>query len=165
MNHIDKFFKPINTGAATINPSAAEKSAAKRRKFNVDWTELFLFTEVKEKAQCLLCTFTASEVHASKIKRHFESVHGDVNRNYPEGSEKRKAYVASLQNQMLSQQQAIRQVVNSSDAIMLAGLRVCWRIARQKKSFSDAPMVKECIVDVVKILSQGTYQTDAHICI
>jgi len=132
-------------------------STVKRRKFNDEWTELYFFVENKGKPYCLLCSATVSELHAGKLKRHFESQHKNIASKYPESSDSRLAYVKKLQAELHSQRLSIKQVLNESETIVMAGLQICWRLARSKKPFTESEIVKECMVDAVRILSSGLF--------
>lgn len=152
---MDKFL--IKTSlATTVEASNSKEQAEKRRKFNSDWTDAYFFVELKGKPQCLICAATVSEFHASKITRHYESQHADVAKKYPIGSEQRGTFIKQLKSQSEMQKASIRQVLKEGDAVSLASLKVCWRLARSKRAFTVAPNVKECIVDAVSILSAGT---------
>ena len=159
---MDKFVIKVNKNSATddesdhIESCAEKQPAPKRRKFNPDWTNsyFFILDNDSDSPRCLICSQSVSELHVGKIQRHFETRHGNIAHNYPAESEKRRIYLSSLQRDLVNQKKAVKCFLGEQDTIVLAGLKICWRLLRCMKPFTDIEIVKDCMIDAAEVLTK-----------
>lgn len=72
---------------------------AKKKKtyyFNKEWETEFLFTNVKDKAVCLICGANIVVAKRHNAEGHFATTHKIVNGHYPAGTSLRKEKVSEL---------------------------------------------------------------------
>jgi hypothetical protein len=134
-------------------------SANKQRKvdfenrlFQDSWTEnyLFVLSPSGNKPVCLLCNESIAVVKQSNIKRHFEKKHATFNEQFPIASQIRKDKVTSLKSNVARSQLVLVRSMTKQEKAMEASLRVTWLIAKKKKPFTDAELVKDCVLAVVE---------------
>jgi len=160
---MDKFVVRNNPTAPELFVSAASSSGSTsvgnaKRKFNSSWLHDYFVIETRDnKPNCLLCSFTISQSHVFNVKRHFDGNHSDIAAKYPIGSEERKSYIAQLQKELEKQKHSIKQAMSETDIIALASLKVCWKLAINGKSFTDAELFKDILIDAIEIISTGTF--------
>ena len=72
-------------------------SASKKRKiedecriFDPGWTEKYFFTDVKDKAVCLICHATVAVFKEHYLKRHFQTNHANFEKSLSNQELKKK---------------------------------------------------------------------------
>ncbi|XP_064117888.1 general transcription factor II-I repeat domain-containing protein 2-like [Macrobrachium nipponense] len=72
---------------------------------------------------------------------------------YPLNSEKRKHELEKLKVDINIQRDDLRKFLSEDEMVQIATLKCAWIIARRKKCFSDAEMVKEVLISVAELLA------------
>ncbi|XP_033962133.1 borealin-2 isoform X2 [Pseudochaenichthys georgianus] len=83
------------------------------------------------------------------LKRHYNSNHGSFSASFPVGSEERRRKVQGLLASFERSQAAFSRFCTEQERATIASLRVAWTRARQKRPFTDAETVKECMLAVI----------------
>ncbi|XP_078542371.1 general transcription factor II-I repeat domain-containing protein 2B-like [Lissotriton helveticus] len=124
-----------------------------RRTFQEAWEEEYLFVECpKEKATCLLCKEKVNVLKRYNLERHYKTRHSEYTANFPLNSKLRSAKVASLKQALPSQQKIFHCQMKESEAVTEASFKICYLLAKHKKTFSDAELVKQYFLSAAKIL-------------
>uniref|UniRef100_H3AR21 SPIN-DOC-like zinc-finger domain-containing protein n=1 Tax=Latimeria chalumnae TaxID=7897 RepID=H3AR21_LATCH len=115
-------------------------------KFQEKWTDEFFFVlnEISMKPVCLICQQTGSAFKRSNLEWHHTTVHAGFSEKYPPGSNLRKNKIEQLVTSFKSQQKIIKKKE--------ASFEIAWILARHKKAFTDAEIVKECFLTSAEIL-------------
>ena len=101
-----------------------------------------------DKPVCLLCRNVVSVVKTADLQRHYTSLHGDFDKNYPAGSKVCEDKVTSVKRNLQGQQNTFQHFMNASDLVTEASLRVSWVLAKKsKKTFTDGETVKQCFLE------------------
>ena len=138
---------------------AGKKCTAKRkyedehRTFLAEWESLYFFAERNGKPFCLICQATLSHLKASNLQRHFSSIHGNIDREFPKGTELRRHKLVTLKSQAEKQLQCLKKFTKHSETVSLASYQLAWNIAQAKKPYNEGEFVKKCLSDAVEILS------------
>ncbi|QQP37666.1 General transcription factor II-I repeat domain-containing protein 2B, partial [Caligus rogercresseyi] len=136
-----------------------EKCKAKRkyedehRTFLEEWEDAYFFIERNGKPFCLICSSSLSHFKASNLQRHFRTVHANIDRDFPKGTELRTHKVSTLKSQVKRQAQVFPQFSKHAETVTLASYKVAWNIARHKKPYSEGDFVKQCLKDVIETLT------------
>jgi len=127
---------------------------AENRQFQEKWTEDFLFVpnESSTKALCLICTQTCAAFKRSNIERHFTKVHADFNDKYLPGTNLRKNKIEQLSSLLKGQQKLLQRSTTVSESLTEASFEIAWILAKHKKAFTDAEVVKECFLASAEIM-------------
>jgi len=148
---------------------AASKTLGKRkidtenRIFNTTWTDDYFFvlpTRPNARPVCLICTETVSVVKVANIKRHYDSKHADYDTNYPRKSALRTSRIAALTASYQSSTSMIVKTGTVQANATEASLRIVWVLAKHKKSYMDAEVVKECMVAASEVLYEDKKLVD-----
>ncbi len=133
--------------------SKKRKVDQENRQFKAEWTDNFCFIlpdHVNAKPTCLICMQTVAVYKAENMKRHFNTMHSaSFTSNYPANSDQRKQKIA---NMMASYKHSVSTMVKSASAqenATAASLQVTWNLAKAKKPFVDAELIKKCAIDMV----------------
>uniref|UniRef100_A0AAR2LE77 DUF4371 domain-containing protein n=1 Tax=Pygocentrus nattereri TaxID=42514 RepID=A0AAR2LE77_PYGNA len=86
----------------------------------------------------------------ANIRRHFETRHSDFNENFPAKSEIRRQKIASLIASYNHSVTTIHKTTSAQENATTASLRVSWNLAKAKKPFTDAELIKTCAIDMVE---------------
>ena len=70
--------------------TAKRKYEDEHRTFLTEWESLYFFVERNGKPFCLICQVSLGHFKVSNLQRHFSSLHGNINRKFPKGTELRK---------------------------------------------------------------------------
>ena len=117
---------------------------------NGRWT---FFSQMSfSKCVCLMCSSTIAVPKKGNVERHFRTVHGRYDTDFPPKSELRKRKVNELKSQLTGQQSFFTQHTSKAKAATEASFRVCHTIVKNKKSFQDGEMVKEAFVEAADSL-------------
>ena len=103
----------------------------------------FFFVERHSKPFCLICQGSLAHFQACNLQRHFRSLHGNVNREFPKWTKLLKHKLIALKSQAEKQMQVFQKFTKHTDTVTLESYQVAWNIARAKK----------CHCDIVEILS------------
>ncbi|XP_078509765.1 general transcription factor II-I repeat domain-containing protein 2-like [Lissotriton helveticus] len=126
---------------------------SEHRVFHTSWEEEYLFVECpKDKATCLLCKEKVNVLKRYNLERHYKTRHSDFAENFPMSSKPRSAKVASLKQALLSQQKLFLCQMKESEAVTEASFQICYLLAKHKKPFTDAELVKKCFLSAADIL-------------
>ena len=133
--------------------SKKRKVDQENRQFKAEWTDNFCFIlpdHVNAKPMCLICMQSVAVCKAENMKRHFNTMHSaSFTSNYPANSDQRKQKIA---NMMASYKHSISTMVKSASAqenATATSLQVTWNLAKAKKAFVDAKLIKKCAIDMV----------------
>ncbi|XP_069828996.1 zinc finger BED domain-containing protein 5-like [Dendropsophus ebraccatus] len=140
-------------------------SALKKRKvdtenrdFKSEWTDKYCFiltNAAQPKPLCLICNETVALIKSSNVKRHYETKHRSFEQNYPLNSEIRAKKISSLTASYEASTKRLVSSLSQQEKTTEASLRVAWILGKHKKPFSDAEVVKECMVEVVGTMFEG----------
>ena len=122
------------------------------RQFKSEWTEKYLFVlpaVTSKKPVCLLCSDCISVMKEYNLKRHYVTNHGSFAASFPEGSEERRGKVKSMLTSFQKCQVALGRFCTEQERAMIASLRVAWTLTRQKRPFTDAETIKDCMLAVI----------------
>ncbi|GFV80195.1 uncharacterized protein TNCV_1477571 [Trichonephila clavipes] len=114
--------------------------------FNAEWEEKFLFIEYNGNCVCLLCNKSVALLKESNIERHFQSLHGKLNSEYPLKSELRKRKMLSLKSSITKQYIIFTKPEQQSKAATVASIKVAHLLSKKKKPFIDAEIMKEAML-------------------
>ena len=98
-----------------------------------EWEEAFFFIERNGKSLCLLCNTTISHFKASNLQRHFSTIHANIDKDLPKGTDLRKHKLSTLKSQVKRQSQMFQQLTKHGETVTLASYKLAWNIARAKK--------------------------------
>ncbi|KAJ1130248.1 hypothetical protein NDU88_008603 [Pleurodeles waltl] len=129
---------------------------SEHRSFQATWEEEYLFVEwPKEKATCLLCKEKVNVLKRYNLERHYKTRHASYSENFPLHSQLRSAKVASLKQTLLSQQKLFLCQMKESEAVTEASFKICYLLAKHKKPFTEAELVKKCFLSAAEILFEN----------
>ncbi|CAH1993089.1 unnamed protein product [Acanthoscelides obtectus] len=131
------------------------KVEVENRLFLPEWTDLYCFTLPNRAGavpKCLICQQTVALIKSSNIKRHHETKHRSFADNFPLGSNLRKSKIASLLSSYVSSTQIMSRSMTEQDKCGEASLRISWTLAKHMKAFTDADIVKECMLEAGNVL-------------
>lgn len=104
---------------------------------------------------CLICQQTVALIKSSNIKRHYETKHKSYAEKFPLGSNVRKSKIASLSSSYTSSTQIMSRSMTKQEKFSEASLRISWTLAKHMKPFTDADIVKECMVEAGNVLFEN----------
>ncbi|KAJ1190442.1 hypothetical protein NDU88_007180 [Pleurodeles waltl] len=129
---------------------------SEHRSFQAALEEEYLFAEwPKEKATCLLCKEKVNVLKRYNLERHYKTRHARYSENFPLHSQLRSAKVASLKQTLLSQQKLFLCQMKESEAVTEASFKICYLLAKHKKPFTEAELVKTCFLSAAEILFEN----------
>ncbi|XP_032406666.1 general transcription factor II-I repeat domain-containing protein 2-like [Xiphophorus hellerii] len=137
---------------------AKRKYDDEHRTFLEEWEDAYFFIERNGKSLCLLCDTTISHYKASNLQRHFSTLHANIDKDFPKGTELRKQKLSTLKSQVKRQSQMFQQLTKRGEAVTLASYKVAWNIARAKKPYNEGEFLKQCFVDLIDILAPDNKQ-------
>lgn len=118
-----------------------------------EWEDAFFFIERNGKALCLLCSTMISHFKASNLQRHFSTLHANIDKELPKGTELRKQKLSTLKSQVKRQSQMFQQLTKHAETVTLASYKMAWNIARAKKPYNEGEFLKQCFADVIETLA------------
>ncbi|KAK4881591.1 hypothetical protein RN001_004910 [Aquatica leii] len=127
------------------------KIDAECRIFNDNWTFKYLIANIDDKAVCLVCNETISVFKEYNLKRHFSTKHLVKYKLF--SPEQMKIEAEKLKSALRKQQNVLKNLSNTDKVLTKASYIVAYKVAKQCKSFSDGEFVKECLLDIVELLS------------
>ena len=121
------------------------------RTFQVKWEKLYFFTQVKDKAVCLICRQSFNTLKSYNLKRHHEQKH-DVIAKLNDSARNTKLQL--LKSNLQAQQNVFQKAASEDKAIVNASLRISQVIAKKMKPFLDGEFVKDCLLAAVEELAR-----------
>ena len=115
--------------------------------FHMEWEVDFFFTISFSKCVCFICQSTIKIPKKSNVERHFRTLHGKYDTDFPPKSELRKKKVKELKSYLSGQQSFFTQQTYKVKAATEAMFRVSHIIVKNEKSFQDGEMVKEALIE------------------
>ncbi|MEE6499512.1 hypothetical protein FKM82_003469 [Ascaphus truei] len=125
------------------------------RNFQEIWELKFVVTQVNKKTVCLLCKKSFSDNKVDSLKKHFQNKHSAFNNKFPVDGPSRVREIARLKSQFQDQKSSLKQFLSSNELVTLASYKAVWILARKKKPFSDAEIVKDILVTVMETLLEN----------
>ena len=127
------------------NCSRKRKVENENRQFHKSWTYDYFFTNINDRAVCLICCEQLSVLKKYNVKRHYESKH----------SSKFDNLQGQLRKDMVDQLQETQRNLFVSDSSIANTVRASYLVsqilAKRMKPFSDGEMVKECLLVIADI--------------
>lgn len=133
------------------------KISEEKRTFQEIWEEEFCFVSGHKEgtATCLICRDTIVGLKRYNLFRHYTSKHSSFTVDFPLNSDVRKEKIAHLKSTIRRQQNVMLAAVGQSEAITKASYQVCNILAKNMKPFTDAELVKQCMMTVSETLFQN----------
>lgn len=140
--------------AGVYSKERKRKLEDENRAFQAEWEGDFFFTKGKKEgtALCLICRET---VHGNKrynLNRHYTSIHSQFEEKFPKKSKIREEKLQSLKKSFACERSTLFNAMNKNELTTKASYQVTEILAQKMKPFSDAEIVKECVVTVCKTL-------------
>ena len=124
------------------------------RQFKTDWTEKYCFflpDHANAKPTCLICIQNVAVIKSDNLKRHFTSIHAaSFNANYPEKPDQRTQKIAGLLASYKHSVSTMSKTTSAQESATAASLHVSWTLARAKKPFADAELIKRCAIEMAR---------------
>ena len=139
-------------------------TSSKRRKFDnenrlfkEEWKEqyAFILPTGSSNPHCLICSQSVALVKSSNLKRHYESRHGGFEKMYKQGTEERKKKIRLLVSQYEKSTMILANTMTAQEKATECSLRIAWILGKHKKPFTDAEVVKECMIQTAETLFDG----------
>ncbi len=111
--------------------------------------DIVLPAATSNKPVCLLCNDCISVMKEYNVKRRYMSNHSSFSASFPEGSEERRGKVQRLLTSFQKCQVALGRFCTEQERAMIASLHVAWTLTRQKRPFTEAETVKDCMLAVI----------------
>ena len=151
--------KPVSASTVMSLSKCQKKRKVdeENREFKAEWTEKYAFILPKSSTRpmCLICTETVALVKSANVKRHYDTKHAYFEAQFPQNSEVRTTKVNQLKSSYEGTHSLFRKTLTLQERVTEASFRVVWVLAKHKKPFSDAEIVKECINEVVEAMFEG----------
>lgn len=130
------------------------KIEEENRTFQDDWEHDFFFVRGKKEgsAMCLLCREVIMGNKRYNLHRHYTTVHANFESKYPSKSKIRKEKLLSLKKSVSLEQKTLFNAVTKNELTTKASYLVTEILAKKMKPFTDAEIVKDCIVAVCNTL-------------
>ncbi|KAL4082394.1 hypothetical protein QTP88_029992 [Uroleucon formosanum] len=140
--------------AGVYSKERKRKLENENRAFQAEWEGDFFFTKGKKEgtALCLICRET---VHGNKrynLNRHYTSIHSQFEEKFPKKFKIREEKLQSLKKSFACERSTLFNAMNKNELTTKASYQVTEILAQKMKPFSDAEIVKECVVTVCKTL-------------
>ncbi|KAJ1176848.1 hypothetical protein NDU88_002115 [Pleurodeles waltl] len=87
--------------------------------------------------------------------KHYKTRHARYTENFPLHSKLRSATVALLKQSLLSQLKLFLWEMKESEAVTEASFKICFLLAKHKKPFTEAELVKKCFLSATEILFEN----------
>ena len=122
----------------------------KNRASNDEWELPYFVVSVNDKIQCLLCDVVISTLMKYNAHQHYKS-HKDNKYAKLEG-ESRITALIKLKEGMQRQKQCFQNIIHQGKVEIEASKKVAYLLGKRGKLFSDAELVKDCVIEVVRCL-------------
>lgn len=130
----------------------AEGKRAKTYHFHPEWEEDYFFVYSHSKPVCLICNATVALAKKGNLERHFKTIHGSYERDFPAKTLLRSTKVRDLKAQLAARQSIFTKPKTQSKAATIASFRVSHVLAKHKKPFKDGDIVKEAFLEAADSL-------------
>jgi len=100
----------------------------------------------------LICQQTVAIIKSSNTKRHYETKHKLFSEKYQVGSSLRKSKIECLSLSYSTSTVIINNAMSKQEKCTKASMHVFWILAKHMKPFTDADIVKECVIEVANTL-------------
>ena len=121
-----------------------------RRVFNVEWELQFYVVAVKDKMMCLLCNCMIRTVKKYNANQHYTT---HKNHKYVAlKGEARKEALKKMKLHNQQQRQVFQSVSRQGTNITEATYRIAYILGKKGKPYSDAELIKYCIIEAVSCL-------------
>ncbi|GFR03521.1 uncharacterized protein TNCT_505101 [Trichonephila clavata] len=97
---------------------------------------------VNAKCVCYICHASVALPKKENVERHFKTMHGSFDTDFPLKSELRKQKLKEFKSQLIRQQSCFIKPNTLSKAATVASLRVNHVLGKHKKPFADEEMIK-----------------------
>ena len=126
------------------------------RVFNAQWTEKYFFTDVGNKATCLICNDAVAVFKEYNLKRHFETKHADFGKGLSIQELQKKA--AELLKSLKRQQNVFVKTSSVQRNATKASLVIAHKIARKTSHFLKQNLSKNAWLKLLVLCLQNLDQ-------
>ena len=120
------------------------------RNFNKEWTNKFFFTNLGNKALCLICKETVAVLKTFNIERHFETKHKLKFKSLSSQERTKKAEL--MISQLKKEKFAFTKQNAASDEVTRVSYIIAHKIAKNGKPFAEGEFIKECMIESIQVL-------------
>ncbi len=113
----------------------------------------YFFTNIGQKAVCLICQESIAVFKDYNLSRHFSSKHSNYGVNLSPAEKANKAL--KLATNLKAQQNTFTKQCSIQESVTKASYVVAHKIAKHSKPFSDGEFVKDCMVETADIICPG----------
>ena len=99
--------------------TAKRKYEDEHRTFLTEWESLYFFVKGNGKPFCLICHASLGHFKVSNLQRHFSSLHGNINREFPKGTELCKNKLITLKSEAENQKHFFQKFMKHSENVTL----------------------------------------------
>lgn len=140
--------------AGVYSKERKRKLEDENRAFQAEWERDFFFTKGKKEgtALCLICRETVHGNKCYNFNRHYTSIHSQFEEKFPKKSKIREEKLQSLKKSFACERSTLFNAMNKNELTTKASYQVIEILSQKMKPFSDAEIVKECVVTVCKTL-------------
>ena len=104
--------------------TAKQKYEDEHRTFLTEWESLYFFVERNGKPFCLICQASLRHFKVLNLQRHFSLLHGNINREFPKGTEFRKNILITFKSEVEKQKQFFQKFMKHSEIVTLASYQM-----------------------------------------
>ncbi|XP_025202909.1 general transcription factor II-I repeat domain-containing protein 2B-like [Melanaphis sacchari] len=128
--------------------SVKRKIDIENRSYKESWESDYLIANNNGKLQCLVCMNIVSVPKEYNVRRHYTTMHEKKYATYT--NESRRALVADLKKKLKQQTGMFSKILRSQTHSLHASYAVSLELAKAKKPFTDANLIKKCAVEMAK---------------
>lgn len=128
--------------------SVKRKIDIENRSYKESWESDYLIANNNGKLQCLVCMNIVSVPKEYNVRRHYTTMHENKYATYT--NESRRALVADLKKKLKQQTGMFSKILRSQTHSLHASYAVSLELAKAKKPFTDANLIKKCAVEMAK---------------
>lgn len=126
------------------------KITQENRTFNINWELDYFFTSFNNKMLCLLCDTVLTTMKKANANKHYLT-HKE-HKYFNVKGESRNAAVQKLKDEKRIQRESLRNFVNKNSNENYVTYKIAHILGKNGKPYSDVEIIKDCIVETVKIL-------------
>jgi len=130
--------------------SRKRKLVDERRVFQEKWENLYFFTEVRDKIQCLICQQTIAVPKEFNLRRHYETMHREKYDKYT--GKIRDEKVNQLKIGFDKQRNFFSNLSKFAENSVKTSFELSLMIAESSRPFTEGPFIKECFLKASEIL-------------
>ncbi|XP_050059755.1 general transcription factor II-I repeat domain-containing protein 2-like [Aphis gossypii] len=128
--------------------SVKRKIDIENRSYKESWESDYLIANNNGKLQCLVCMNIVSVPKEYNVRRHYTTMHEKKYATYT--NESRRALVTDLKKKLKQQTGMFSKILRSQTHSLHASYAVSLELAKAKKPFTDANLIKKCAVEMAK---------------